>query len=263
MLQSRIPNATLTCVIARPDSQVSLTIKSLIRKGRPTSLSTYKFKPSERYAVFTVHREVCYLCKQPIDMATFQVDHVIPEYLSEHPAYLQSVITSYGLSEDFDLNSFENWLPACARCNNEKRGATFEALPIFAVQLKKASGNADKARALEVEIKSKQTVSRAITIIETAHQQGTLGELHFSRLRPLVEFHQEHREPELASTPIMLAPLFEVLSQDGELLTVKGPYGIGVGRANPPSHGNFRCPSCGHSAWNGARCVVCGTQDDD
>ena len=61
----------------------------------------------------------------------------------------------------------------------------------------------------------------------------------------------------------MLAPLLEILSQDGELITVKGPYGIGVGRANPPSYGNFRCSSCGHSAWNGARCVVCGEQDDD
>jgi hypothetical protein len=196
-------------------------------------------------------------------MATFQVDHVIPEHLAECPEELQTVITSFGLPEEFNLNSFENWLPACAPCNNEKRGTVFEALPIFAVQLKKTSDKADKARALEVETRSKQQVLRAITVIETAHQQGTLDKLHFSRLRPLVEFHQEHREPELAASRIMLTPLLEVLSQNGELLTVKGPYGIGVGRANPPSHSNFRCPSCGHSAWNGAICVACGTQDDD
>lgn len=196
-------------------------------------------------------------------MATFQVDHVIPEHLAKKPEELQSVIASYGLPEDFDLNSFENWLPACSNCNNEKSGAVFEALPIFAVQLKKAAEKAGKARALEAETRSRQKVSRAITIIETAHQEGTLGEVQFSRLRPLVEYHQEHREPEIAESPIKLAPLLEVLSQHGELITVKGPYGIGVGRANPPSHGNFRCPSCGHSAWNGARCVVCGTQDDD
>lgn len=226
-------------------------------------LSRYKFNPSERYAVFTVHSEVCYLCRKPIDMASFQVDHVIPEHLAECQGELLSVINSYGLPDDFDLNSFENWLPSCALCNNKKRGTIFEALPIFAAELKKAFDKADRARALEAETRSKQQVSRAITIIETAHQQGTLGELHFSRLRPLVEYHQEHREPELATSPIMLAPLLEVLSQDGDLLTVKGPYGIGMGRANPPPHGNFRCPSCGHSAWNGARCVACGVQDDD
>ena len=196
-------------------------------------------------------------------MATFQVDHVIPENLAKYPEVFQSVITSYGLTEEFDLNSFENWLPACAPCNNEKRGTVFEALPIFAVQLKKASDKADKARALEVETRSDQQVSRAITVIETAHQQGALDKLLLSRLRPLIEYHQEHREPELAASPIMLTPLLEVLSQNGELLMVKVPFGIGVGRANPPSHSNFRCPSCGHSAWNGVRCVACGTQDDD
>jgi hypothetical protein len=196
-------------------------------------------------------------------MVTFQVDHVIPERLAGYPEKLRCVINSYGLPDDFDLNSFENWLPSCAFCNNEKRGTVFEELPIIAVQLKKASAKADKARTLESETRSKQQVARAITIIETAHQQSALGELHFSRLRPLIEYHQKHRDPELAASPIMLAPLLEVLSQDGELLAVKGPYGIGMGRANPPSRGNFRCPSCGHSAWNGARCVACGTQDDD
>jgi hypothetical protein len=196
-------------------------------------------------------------------MVTFQVDHVIPEHLADQPKELQSVITSYALPANFDLNSFENWLPSCASCNNQKRGAVFKALPIFSVQLQKASDKAGKARVLAAETRSKQQVSRAITILETANEKGTLGELHLSRLKPLVEYHNEHREQELAGTPIMLAPLLEVLSQDGELITVKGPHGIGVGKANPPSHGNFRCPSCGHSAWNGARCVVCGEQDDD
>lgn len=232
-------------------------------KGRTVRLSRYKFTPSERYAVFTTHGEVCYLCRKPIDMATFQVDHVIPEHLAEHPVELQAVIKSYGLPGDFELNSFENWLPSCSLCNNGKRGAIFEALPIFAVQLKKASGKAEEARALEADTRTRRQVLRAIAILETAQQQGTLDEVVLSRLRPLIEHHQEHRQSKLAASSIMLAPLLEVLSQDGELFVVKGPYGIGVGRANPPSNGCFRCPSCGHSAWSGARCVICGAQDDD
>lgn len=226
-------------------------------------LSSYKFNSSQRYAVFTVHGEVCYLCRNPIDMATFQVDHVIPEHLADRPDEFESVINSYALSEDFDLNSFENWLPACCSCNNAKSGAVFKELPIFAVYLKKAADKADRAREIVAETSSNRQVSRAITILEMAHQNGTLGEGHLSRLMPLVEYHQEHRVPELAEAPIMLAPLLEVLSQDGDVVTVKAPYGIGVGRANSPPYGNFRCPSCGHSVWNGARCVVCGTQDDD
>lgn len=236
---------------------------SVIRQERPLRLSTYKFKPSERYAVFTVHSEVCYLCGQPLDMVTFQVDHVIPERLVANQAELKTILESYGLSDDFDVNSFENWLPACAPCNRDKSGKAFKALPIIAVQLDKAFAKADKAREIEAETRSTQIISRAITVLETANQQGALENIHFSRLQPLIEYHQEHREPELRESPIRVSPLLEVLSQNGELLTVKGPYGVGWGRANPPAHGNFRCPSCGHSAWNGARCVVCGTQDDD
>ncbi|MEY8689050.1 MAG: hypothetical protein AB9M53_04110 [Leptothrix sp. (in: b-proteobacteria)] len=196
-------------------------------------------------------------------MATFHVDHVLPEHLEKSPEDLKSAIKSYSLPESFDLNSFENWLPACGSCNNAKSGAVFEALPIFAVQLNKAADKAEKARALAAEIRSKQQISRAITVLEAAQAEGTLSEVQFSRLRPLVEYHNEHREPELANTTVRLAPLLEVLSQNGELVTVRGPYGIGAGRVNPPAYGNFRCPACGHSAWNGARCVVCGLLDDD
>jgi hypothetical protein len=226
-------------------------------------LPKYKFKPSERYAVFTVHGETCYLCRKPIDMATFQVDHIIPESLASQPEVFAQARHSYGLPDAFDLNSFENWMPACAPCNNRKRENVFEALPIFAVELKKASEKADHAREIESDVRSNQQVSRAVVIIETAHQQGTLNTVHFDRLRPLFEYHEKHREPEKAEAPLLIGPNLEVLSRHGELVTIKGPYGIGVGRANPPNYGGFRCGSCGYSSWNGARCVVCGAQDDD
>lgn len=226
-------------------------------------MSKYKFKPPERYAVFTVHGETCYLCRKPIDMASFQVDHVIPESLpSQHEAFMQ-VRDSYGLPESFDVNSFENWMPACAACNNRKRESVFEALPIFAVELKKASEKADRAREMEAEVRSNQQISKAVILIETAHQQGALNTVHFERLRPLLEYHEKHRAPEKAELPLLIGPGLEVLSRNGGLLTVKGPYGIGVGRINPPDYGGFRCATCGYSAWNGARCVVCGAQDDD
>jgi hypothetical protein len=196
-------------------------------------------------------------------MATFQVDHIIPESLTSQPEAFAHTIESYGLPETFEVNSFENWMPACAPCNNRKRDGVFKALPILAVELQKASEKADRARELESQVRSNMQVSRAVTIIETAQQQGILNRVHLEKLRPLIEYHEEHRDPAKAQTPILIGPGVEVLSQDGELITVKGPYGVGVGRVNPPEYGGFRCSTCGHSAWNGARCVVCGTQDDD
>lgn len=196
-------------------------------------------------------------------MVSFQVDHILPESLGSEPEAFASARISYGLPESFDLNSFDNWLPACPPCNNRKRDAVFKALPIFAVELKKASDKAEQARVVEAEVRSDQQLARAVTIIEVAHQQGALNGVHFDRLRPLIAFHEAHREPERAGAPLLIGPGVEVLSQNGDLLVVKGPYGIGGGVANPPAHGNFRCGSCGFSAWSGARCVVCGTLDDD
>ena len=70
--------------------QVSRTLdkmpfRGVIRKGDnhwlsagEDQLSKYSFGAEERYAVYTVHGERCYLCGKPIDFASMEVDHVIP-----------------------------------------------------------------------------------------------------------------------------------------------------------------------------------------
>ncbi len=34
-----------------------------------------------RHAIFTVHDEKCYMCGTPLDMQSFEVEHLIPESL--------------------------------------------------------------------------------------------------------------------------------------------------------------------------------------
>jgi hypothetical protein len=52
-----------------------------------------------------------------------RLDHVLPESLLSNLDELARVLTDYGLPAGFDINGFENWLPAHARCN-QKRGST-------------------------------------------------------------------------------------------------------------------------------------------
>ena len=235
----------------------------VIRKDGPNLLSKHKFTPTERYAVFTVHGEVCYLCRVPIDMASFQVDHVIPENLEDNPERLTEVLQQFGLDDNFDLNSFHNWMPACVQCNNRKRATVFEPVPIILEELQKAAEKAGRASQLDQETRSRQQIGRALTIIEAAQLNGNLKEFHLDRLLPLLEYHEAHREPEKVHTPVLIGPGLDILHQEGDRLTIRGPYGVGVGRLNPPAEGGFRCGVCGYSAWSGARCVVCGTMDDD
>ncbi len=226
-------------------------------------MSKYQFSSAERYAVFTVHGEVCYLCRCPIDMGTFQVDHVIPESLEDDPDKLNKVLESFGLGDSFEINSFENWMPACVQCNNRKRAMIFQPAPIVLVELNKATEKAAKAREISKETRTSQQIGRALSIVEGAMAAGQLGEDQLERLIPLLEYHETKRESGLANTPLRISPVVEILAHAGQMVTVRGPYGIGSGQINAPNSGGFRCSVCGSAAWNGARCVICGTMDED
>lgn len=76
------------------------------------------FTPAERYAVYTTHGEKCYLCTRPVDLASMQVDHIIPESLLDEPDRLAEVLDKFRLPREFDLNSYANWMPSCSQCNN-------------------------------------------------------------------------------------------------------------------------------------------------
>ena len=74
------------------------------------------------------------------------VDHVLPEHLLDDETALKEALALFGLPSDFDLNSFENWLPAHGPCNNRKHDHVFRPTPLIQVCIDQARENADKAR---------------------------------------------------------------------------------------------------------------------
>lgn len=121
--------ACSACVIEKEDNEVG---------KRP-------FTSAERYAVFTVHNEKCYMCGEPLDLLSMEVDHVIPETLLDAPEQLESVLTEYNLPAGFNLQSFANWLPACGPCNNRKRSCVFKATTRIQLDLDIAGEKAGQA----------------------------------------------------------------------------------------------------------------------
>src|SRR5690625_1481713 len=107
-------------------------------------MSRYQFNVHQRYAIFTVHGERCYLCGRPIDLQTMQVDHIIPETLAENSGKLAATLEALGRPATFNVNSYENWLPSCAPCNNRKRDSVFEPAPIILIELDRAARRAMK-----------------------------------------------------------------------------------------------------------------------
>lgn len=223
-------------------------------------MSTYKFSPAERTAIYSTHGEKCYLCSMPLNLKTMEVDHVIPESLLKKPTELQAALNAFGLPSDFDLNSFANWLPACSPCNGTKSDLVFEPTPIVQVYLQYAIAKAAEAQMLAAETVSERKIANALNILERARDDEKLDD---EVIEILSEFISRHRQPDLSGQPIRLTPLYEIITEQNGIQLVRGPYGVGGRPAIRDPHSSFSCPNCGSiAAWNGARCVICGEMSE-
>lgn len=193
-----------------------------------------------------------------------EVDHVIPETLANAPDRLREIFNSLGRPADFDVNSYANWLPACNPCNGKKLATVFEPSLLIQLALQRASDRAEKANNTEQRTISRKKVTKALNVLERANEAGELDNEIKKLLQPLATFQEEQRSPELAGQPIRLTPLFVILSEKDAWRLVRGPYGVGGRPIGPQVHSSFDCPNCGAiSAWNGARCVICGEMNDE
>jgi 5-methylcytosine-specific restriction endonuclease McrA len=217
-----------------------------------------KFNEAERYAVFTVHAEKCWLCTKPVTLQDMEIDHIIPERLMEEPSELASVRTSLGLPDGFDVQSFENWMPACGPCNERKGSNTFEPTPLIQLHIQKAREKAPKARQLCQEMVGDKKLARAWNTIMRASERGQIPS---EDVRRFVAFHERNRAEEIANTPVLLTGIFRLIKEIDGLQLVEGPFGVGAGPAKPSIH--MTCGVCGNAFFNGVRCVTCGNMLDD
>jgi len=227
-------------------------------------MSRYQFTAAQRYAIFTVHGERCYLNGCLINLKTMQVDHIIPESLQDHPDQLGEVLRVLGRPKDFNLNSYENWLPACGPCNNRKRSRIFSPSPLIQIELDRAQEKASRVGRLAEKAVRDRDVATALNTLERAAEREDLDDEALAQLAALIPFHRENRAEEAKGEPIRLTPLYEVLSEDGFRKVVRGPYGIGARPVGSHIDASWNCPTCGSiGAWSGARCVICGEMSDD
>lgn len=68
-----------------------------------------------RQAVYEKYNGHCAYCGKKIEYKDFQLDHLIPIQRARFKSY----------SEE-ELECFENYMPACRRCNHYKRACTLE-----------------------------------------------------------------------------------------------------------------------------------------
>lgn len=233
-------------------------------------MSKYQFSDKQRYAMFTVHGSKCYMCQNILDLQTMEIDHVIPERLDGKDE-LCAVIETFGLSPDFDVNSYVNWRPICRSCNGKKQGRIFKPSLLFQRELEFAFEKSGKCQAAEEKITNERSVSRSINCVNRAFEDGVLsatdlvGAISEELLEAIKSLHkfQQDVNPLPVNEPLLLAPNIGVFYENDALRIIKGPYGVGFENKSLVENRFMRCGACGALAFNGARCVTCGNMDDD
>lgn len=243
-------------------------------------LPKYSFSVHERWAIFSVYGQHCYLCRCPIDFRSMEVDHILPEKLLDCPSELQTLLKSFGLPSNFNLNSYGNWLPACRPCNQKKSSTPFEPTPLIQLELQRAKKLASKASAVEDEGVTNKKLSNAFAVIERAAESKHLkpdevAPLLASYLKANPDLEKLVRD-ELLTTKLAFdlgpsEPLAElrissantaVIASTG-IKIIHGRHGQGFAPRDSNPDASFYCGHCGSlGPWNGARCMSCGYLDD-
>ncbi|MFK7874242.1 MAG: hypothetical protein AB8B71_00470 [Paracoccaceae bacterium] len=213
------------------------------------------------------------------------VDHLIPEHLLGKPKELAKILHDYGLPDSFDLNDYENWLPACASCNQTKKSEPFEPTPIIQRYFSRARENAPEVRKLAQRTISNQKTGKALGTLQLAFEEGTISDVHRASFITLAEqfavdmrisnpppppnvppsdkimtfTENKPRPPKPDKQEFRISPFHTVLYENGAMKIVQAPYGIGYQPTDPKPHSSFYCGHCSRlGPWQGARCMSCG-----
>lgn len=226
-------------------------------------MTTFDNSIAQRHAIYTVHGERCYQCRCPIDLLTFEVDHVIPESLLTDAVRLSSVLQDLGRSSTFDVRSLENILPSCRPCNRAKSNLVWEPSLLVQRALQQAKDKLPAVVELATKLLSAKGIANALLVLERARVEGIFTKEHLEALRPLIEYQFGLRASDLQGEPVKVAHrllLPAALGTDGERLTTLDlePVLLMLGPAGLHVQGSNVCGCCGSRFFRGNQCVECG-----
>ena len=145
------------------------------RNGRDT------LKLIERRAIWQVHGKRCAYCRDPLSFAEAEIDHVLPESLAKNADEWHRIRSEQGLTDDFDIDGFENLLPSCRPCNSRKSGTPL-ALGRTAIELGVAGRAKPQVLALVRRFIEHDKVDKLRFALASALDSGKLSERDVSRL---------------------------------------------------------------------------------
>jgi hypothetical protein len=97
------------------------------------------FSIAERVAIWRAWDKKCVYTGEPIAFRDLEIDHIIPEEMLHRPDEIQALRRRLNLANDFDLNSFANWVPTLHHANRQKAARQFtDAAVLYYLELARA-----------------------------------------------------------------------------------------------------------------------------
>jgi hypothetical protein len=231
-------------------------------------LNKYRFNTSEKYAVWSYHGKVCYWCGEPLTFAETTIDHVIPEHLLEKEDLFVQAKKEFGLHDDFQINTFMNWLPAHDRCNRSKGTRLPKVTPKLADLLERLYRDAEKIRQICEGLNNQNKNGKLVAQVLAGLENNYFSDDDVRQLKEKL-IKEDQNDPVVQD---VIGEINYILNPDkwkvaekkanGFVVLSNGAMG-GITNLNPDADISWSCPSCGsRGPWSGARCLTCGRLSD-
>ncbi|EGR3850427.1 hypothetical protein HPY09_20005 (plasmid) [Vibrio cholerae] len=150
-------------------------------------MSIQKFTAFEREALWLAHNKKCAYTREPLDMSSFHIDHILPESLASNITELEKVKSLLKLDEKFDIYGYENLLPCRSGANLQKGATVFdEARTQFFLGIA-ASRKAEVLKNLE-KINKRNISGKALILLQQCLEGGQLSP---SEVTNILDEHKE------------------------------------------------------------------------
>jgi hypothetical protein len=158
-------------------------------------MSEYKFRESEKVAIWTADGKKCFYERTPIHYCDLQIDHIVPERISDSELSKLRPL----LPQNFEINSIENWVACHQGCNLRKGAFVFETNTLL-YYLEMAKKRAAEARKILEEFSVQRENDRLLSTLAVRIEQGYLSrETVLSAIRNVPE------TPNLRSDPWVIS----------------------------------------------------------
>ena len=226
-------------------------------------MKKYKFTNLERLVIWENYDNKCFWCGEPLRFNDTSVDHVIPESLLENPEKLNQVKFLYKLPENFEINNFENWVPAHMKCNSRKGIKIFENSPVMIMILEQLLKKSEKLKTEYEKLKHRQSKDKVVGKLVSDLENNTISSDDLIELlKDIIPFENASPVPLLKKNEITHIPEdAKVLSVDRNNRHIRVVLGNRAGNVpmDEMPERSWMCDYChNYGPWNGNQCIICG-----